>query len=195
MNDTDVGNEDDSKGEQPRVRRESTSCDGISSEARDGEDEDDNDEDNSRSGDTDDVHLSFSHSGHVFEWSSQVEDYKFCAEELSHVSVWDFVSTVDQIPKLVDRTDEDCDEEPDENEDIDSLPASDCGKRIGPYKLQVEHRDYNGKVQRVRTHQWKHFVPIPIGPVLPRRDRAELYPKYSQLMLVLFKPWCTEADL
>ena len=201
VNDTDVGNEDDSKGEQPRVRRESTSCDGISSEARDGEDEDedededDDDEDNSRSGDTDDVHLSFSHSGHVFERSSQVEDYKFRAEELSHVSVWDFVSTVDQIPKSVDRTDEDCDEEPDENEDIDSLPASDRGKRIGPYKLQVEHRDYNGKVQRVRTHQWKHFVPVPIGPALPRCDRAELYPKYSRLMLVLFKPWRTEADL
>lgn len=35
----------------------------------------------------------------------------------------------------------------------------------------MEHRDYGKRAQRVRTHSWKHFVPVPIGPALPRRDR------------------------
>ncbi|KAF9786786.1 hypothetical protein BJ322DRAFT_1003671, partial [Thelephora terrestris] len=57
------------------------------------------------------------------------------------------------------------------------------------------HPDYLRKVQRSRKNPCKHFVPVPIGPAIPRRDRAELYAKYARLMLILFKPWRKEADL
>ncbi|KAF6751788.1 hypothetical protein DFP72DRAFT_769482, partial [Ephemerocybe angulata] len=40
-------------------------------------------------------------------------------------------------------------------------------------------------------------VPVPIGPAIPRRnpDNAEGYARYSRLMLILFKPWRSIADL
>lgn len=151
--------------------------------------------DNSQVIDTDDVHLLFSQSGQALERSSQVENYRFRAEELNHMSVWDFVSTVDQISKSTNGADDDSNEELGDEEKDDDIPSDDCNIHTGPYKLQMEHRDYVKKVQRVRKCRWKHFVPVPIGPALPRRDFPELYPKYARLMLILFKPWRTEADL
>ncbi|KAG1843116.1 hypothetical protein DFJ58DRAFT_665437, partial [Suillus subalutaceus] len=34
-----------------------------------------------------------------------------------------------------------------------------------------------------------------MGPRMPRRDQAPVYPKYCRLMLVLFKPWRSVSDL
>ena len=180
------------EGDELRVQRENSPCDGLGSkteeDSSDSDDGDDDDNDNSGQGTgSDDVHISFSRTGCVFERSSQVEDYQFRAERLNDMSVWDFVSTVDQRTKLVNRTDQDFDEELNE-EDKDEMSH-------GPYELQTEHRDYGRKVQYVCAHFWKHLVPVPIGPALPRRDRPEMYPKYARLMLILFKPWRTEADL
>ncbi|KAF9001048.1 hypothetical protein BDZ89DRAFT_894134, partial [Hymenopellis radicata] len=33
------------------------------------------------------------------------------------------------------------------------------------------------------------------GPGIPRRDRPALYARYCRLMLILFKPWGSAADL
>ncbi|KAJ3772893.1 hypothetical protein FB446DRAFT_642748, partial [Lentinula raphanica] len=38
-------------------------------------------------------------------------------------------------------------------------------------------------------------VPVPIGPAIPRRDRPDVFERYSRLMLILFKPWRTHSDL
>ncbi|KAG1797585.1 hypothetical protein EV424DRAFT_1280132, partial [Suillus variegatus] len=38
-------------------------------------------------------------------------------------------------------------------------------------------------------------VPVPIGPSLPRRDRAEGRERYCRVMLILFKSWTTVDDL
>ncbi|KAF9779660.1 hypothetical protein BJ322DRAFT_1013146, partial [Thelephora terrestris] len=92
-------------------------------------------------------------------------------------------------------TQQDFDEEIDDIDDEDELLVDDVDVGTGPYELHPEHSEYQKKLQHVRTLHWKHLVPVPIGPALPRRDRPELYPKYARLMLILFKPWRTEADL
>ena len=186
--------DDDLEQNRPGDQQEKTSCDEVGSKTGDDSDDHGDDDDDSQSADVDDVHLSFSGTGRVFERSSQVEDYQFRSEQLNDISVWDFVSTVDQKAKSTNRTDQGYDDELDE--DRTNSPSENNGDtHTGPYKLQVEHRDYGRKVQHVRTRCGKQFVPVPIGPALPRRDRPELYPKYARLMLILFKPWRTEADL
>ena len=41
----------------------------------------------------------------------------------------------------------------------------------------------------------KIFIPVPIGPSLPRCDRDEVKARYCCLMLILFKPWRHTNDL
>ncbi|KZV97593.1 hypothetical protein EXIGLDRAFT_579934, partial [Exidia glandulosa HHB12029] len=38
-------------------------------------------------------------------------------------------------------------------------------------------------------------IPVPIGPALPRRDSPPSFQRYARLMLILFKPWRSAADL
>ena len=41
----------------------------------------------------------------------------------------------------------------------------------------------------------KIFIPMPIGPSLPRRDKIEVRARYCRLMLILFRPWRHANDL
>jgi len=163
-------------------------------------DEDENDEtaeteDNETDAeDEGDVRVTFSRTGDVLECSSQVINYRFRAKELDHLSVWDFTSTVDQISKSR-RQNNDEDEDEYEDENIESERDSVENKQSGKHELHPEHPEYLRKIQRVRRDPCKHFVPVPIGPAIPRRDRPELHAKYARLMLMLFKPWRKEADL
>jgi len=193
-----IGVDGRTENDEPETQREGSAHEetqtGLqNSDERDSDDSDDEGDDNDN--EDNDVHLSFSRSGQVFERSSQVEDYKLRAKELDRLSVWDFISTVDKVTKTPG-TDEPFSEEPDDIEDNDEpLTSVDRSTNTGPYELHITHREHGKKVQHVRTRCWKHFVPVPIGPAIPRRDRPELYAKYARLMLVLFKPWRVEADL
>src|ERR1700688_3705317 len=61
--------------------------------------------------------------------------------------------------------------------------------RIRPtYKFSSEHPDKQTHGQKIRQPQ-NHFVPVPIGPSIPRRDRDDCKEWYCRLMLVFFKPW------
>ena len=142
--------------------------------------------------DEDDVRVAFSRTGDVFESSSQVTNYRFRAKELDHLSVWEFMSTVDQVSKRHQNSDQDDDNDGDDSEDEAVLIEN---KRAGTYELHPEHPEYLRKVQRVRKNPRKHFALVPIGPTIPRRDHPELYAKYVRLMLIFFKPWRTETDL
>ena len=195
-NDTSTDDQHNPESEQPGNQRENTSHEETDTETEDDEQScsEADHEDESEGEDEDDVHLSFSRNGNVFERSSQVEDYRLRAKELDSLSVWDFLSTVDQVPKPTTRIESNFDERL-SDEDEDNVSACDDDTGSGPYELHLEHREHKKKIQRVHTHHWKDFVPVPIGPALPRRDRPEVYPKYARLMLILFKPWRTEADL
>ena len=41
----------------------------------------------------------------------------------------------------------------------------------------------------------EHFVPVPIGPSIPRRDRIEVKERHAKIMLIMFKPWRHTLDL
>ena len=99
----------------------------------------------------DDVHLSFSRSGQVFERSSQAEDYKLRAKELNHLSVWDFLSTVDKVTKSATGNDKGFNEELDDVGEEDGPPIRDHNADTGPYELQAERYEYWKKVQHIRT--------------------------------------------
>ena len=194
VDDTNSESEDGSQPEDLKAAR-NNEVETEHEEGDDKNDESDDDGDNNQNLDENDVRLSFSRNGRVFECSSQVEDYRFHAEQLNNTSVWDFVSTVDQRSKSGKRTDENPCDDQDEDADADDPCEDDHDARSGPFELQVKHRDHGRKAQHIRMRTWKHFVPVPIGPALPRRDRPEIYSKYARLMLILFKPWRTEADL
>ena len=145
----------------------------------------------SNENDEDDVQIMFSRAGDAFECSSQVKNYRLRAKGLDHHSVWEFVSSVDQVLKSRCQNsgwDDNDNNEPEDEETVERDQAS-------TLDLLPEHPDYPHKVQRVHKNQMKQFVLVPIGPAMPRRDRPELYPKYSRLMLILFKPWRKESDL
>ncbi|THU91932.1 hypothetical protein K435DRAFT_673072, partial [Dendrothele bispora CBS 962.96] len=44
-------------------------------------------------------------------------------------------------------------------------------------------------------HPKRRFVPLVLGPGIPRRDRETSVARHARLMLILFKPWVTVSDL
>ncbi|KAJ7717503.1 hypothetical protein B0H14DRAFT_2303934, partial [Mycena olivaceomarginata] len=56
------------------------------------------------------------------------------------------------------------------------------------------HDQQNTHILRVRAPD-DTLVPVPIGPGIPRRDKAETYARYCRLMLIFFKPWRHANDL
>ena len=170
---------------------------GVDREVESDDDETDTEESDGETSvdEEDDVHIGFSHKGNVFEHSSQVTNYRFRAKELDHLSVWDFTATVDQVSKQRYVNDDQDGDDDDEPEDLDENDSAEKNPQHSSYDLHPDHPEYPQKVQRVRKNVHKQFVPVPIGPAIPRRDRPELYAKYTRLMLILFKPWRSEADL
>jgi hypothetical protein len=69
------------------------------------------------------------------------------------------------------------------------------GRKSQTFLLHPQHAQASSKAQRLQCDPSKYFIPVPIGPALPRRDRTESLPKYCRLMLILFKPWRTAEDL
>jgi hypothetical protein len=57
-----------------------------------------------------------------------------------------------------------------------------------------DHPEYMSHTLRIRTPT-KRFVPVPIGPSIPRRDREAVRERYCRLMLIFFKPWRHAQDL
>ncbi|KAH7924615.1 hypothetical protein BV22DRAFT_1012930, partial [Leucogyrophana mollusca] len=60
--------------------------------------------------------------------------------------------------------------------------------------LHVPHPESQTHLLKVRTPK-RRLVPVPTGPGIPRRDRAELKERYCRLMLIFFKPWRRPSDL
>ena len=186
--------EENQESEQLQSQAEDKESNGDDHDGMKGSDDDAGTEsdDETSADDEDDVHMRFSRTGEVFENSSQVTNYRFRSKELNHLSVWEFVSTVDQVPKRQHQSD-DLDDD-DESEGSDDEGSAE-NKRNGTYEVHPDHPEYPQKIQRVRKKACKQFVPVPIGPAIPRRDRPELYAKYARLMLILFKPWRKSTDL
>lgn len=97
-----------------------------------------------------------------------------------HLCVYDFVSQVD----LRSGSDAFSDD------NTDCAAASD-GIRCSLDSLYPQN-DSHFLAIRHNSHK---FVPVFIGPALPKRESEECKEQYSRLMLILFKPWKYISDL
>lgn len=128
--------------------------------------------------------------------ASQVADYQLQASQISNLSVWEFVTSVDKlrIQKKKDQGDEDSQINVFENDDqdIEDEFTSEHVSTTGTMRFQDGHYEKNTHQQKVRS---KLYVAVPIGPALPRRDVDNIRAKYCHMMLILFKPWHNAGDL
>lgn len=69
------------------------------------------------------------------------------------------------------------------------------GRKCYTFPLHPDHVQNRKKAHRLRSDPAKYYIPVPIGPGLPRRDREHLYARYCHLMLILFRPWQVASDL
>jgi len=161
----------------------------------------------------DDVAITTTGEGNVVQCSTQVHDYRFRAPQLSHLSVWDFVSRVDKVARSSssgssgDETSEgESGGAESDNGSENSGDDEDVGNHVHPHRskrgrkcqtfpLHPDHTQSNRKAHRLRSDAAKYYIPVPIGPAFPRRDREHLYARYCRLMLILFKPWRVVDDL
>jgi len=164
----------------------------------------------------DDITITTTGDGNVVQCSSQVHDYRFRALELSHLSVWDFISCVDKVARSspgsghahetsgdgpVEGETEDDAENSGDDEDLEDIGncaptrGSKRGRKSQTFVLHPDHTQSERKAHRLRSDPTKYYIPVPIGPALPRRDREHLYARYCRLMLILFKPWRVVGDL
>ena len=151
----------------------------------------------------DDVIVAFSPIGEVVPRCNQVADYVFRGNELDGLCVWDSIAQVDKVirPRCNTTTNMDISDGEDVDEDIhvpdhsiiDELLSRKTRKRP-KINLVEPHLEAASHILRVRSPD-KRYVPVPIGPSIPRRDRDEVKARYCRLMLILFKPWRRASDL
>ena len=205
--DQSMGSDDDSESEQVDASSDQSAGSEDDSES---EVSDDPVEDTVPS--AEDYMIGTDGDGNLVPHTNQVDDYRYRPCELGRVCLWDFCAQVDKILKrsrrsaVLDGTDtepsgSDCSES-----EVDVLPPSldsfrtrddvlkDCSYRRPSFPFLSHHVEHRTRQARVR-HPQKRYVPVPIGPGLPRGDRDETKARHARLMLILFKPWQCTLDL
>jgi len=81
----------------------------------------------------------------------------------------------------------------DNNNDAGEYLLTSTTKKRPIYELLSSHEQHQTHCLRIKQSHL-HHVPVLIGSI-PRHDQEVVYPKYCQLMLILFKPWQTVNDL
>ena len=163
-------------------------------------------------------------SGILLAKAHQVADYQLRSDKLHDVCVWDFVSQIEKKTKSSilsnrkNKTDESDSMDISENEDFESyednedqffnvysnLTDSDTTsinkflnvstRKQSIFHFKDTHLEFQSHMLSV-CNRLSRFIPVPIGPSLPRNDREKMYPRYCRLMLILFKPWVHASDL
>ena len=145
--------------------------------------------------------------GNVMALADQVADYTMRPTEVHECCLWDFVAKTEKVytrrsTQHVDDIEQVVENESDTGDELEDQSGED-GEQImnvprpGPkpsqkYSFLPGHKDGENKRLRIRE---QIVVPVPIGPALPRRDQTDVRARYCRLMLILFKPWRTVADL
>jgi hypothetical protein len=160
------------------------------------------------------VGVSIDGAGNLVPIGDQLGDYHKRGPELNDVCVWDFIARIDKVNKNSDKRKhrEKCNEDGDDEylDDLDGLkdaaqedegtddaeePVLQVESRARPrIGLQKGHDQADSHILRVRSPS-EALIPVPIGPGIPRRDKAELRARYCRLMLIFFKPWRQASDL
>ena len=146
--------------------------------------------------------------GNLIACMNQVDNYRFRSWALQHVCLWDFCAQINKIKQrrgaddMIDHGgDSDCltEAESDAVELTTSrVPAldvlGDTSYRRPCFQFLSNHVESKTRQLRMR-HPSKRYVPVPIGPPLPRRDHEVFMARHARAMLLLFKPWRSASDL
>ncbi|KAL0058686.1 hypothetical protein AAF712_014630 [Marasmius tenuissimus] len=138
--------------------------------------------------------------GELVEQPTQVQDYRFRSSIAHDVCLWDYVAQIDKLgngadgDSVAESDDSDC-----ENDEFDievlNVEVLNNVERLQPRgPLLHGHPQHQTHINTVRQ-SGKRFVPVPLGPPIPRKDKEELKEKHAWLMLILFKPWREVQDL
>ena len=160
------------------------------------------------------IPIGVNQTGELIARTSQIIDYQQRSQLLKDLNLWDAVAQVEKVRKNKDRkqrnseddnglnnyeNEADDDIEPqghinlNETQSVKELLTS-CS-RIRPRSNYLpDHPEYMSHTLRIRMPT-KRFVPVPIGPSIPRRDREAVREQYCRLMLIFFKPWRHARDL
>ena len=157
-------------------------------------------------------------TGTVVALADQVSDYTLRPAELEAICLWDFVARTVKVYKGkkdkcietgeagMDRDNVELYEDGELVNDVEELDVGEEGpllsemahginkrekSKVITYQFLPDHKEYDRKIVRMRAQE---VVPVPIGPAMPRRDQ-DTRPRYSRLMLILFKPWRDLSDL
>ncbi|RXW17049.1 hypothetical protein EST38_g8796 [Candolleomyces aberdarensis] len=140
--------------------------------------------------------------GEIEPRSSQLRDYAFRGELLRPLCLWDFVARTNKIKRTIDDSVD--------REHAFRRWSQDMHIREGFWKTQsfLDTQTADRPVCRFLPTHDEHrssylsvvppalaFIPVTVGPAIPRRDRPESYERYCRLMLILFKPWRVPQDL
>lgn len=157
-------------------------------------------------------------TGGVRPHSGQLEDYLFRDTVLRDMSLWQYIERGDKLFKL-QRSSGDSPEDVDNDDEMDDDAQSDVDDtavdneladasfatplqdilttrtRSRPsFEFCEGHLERGRKVLRI-SHPNERRAVVPVGGMLPRRDRPDIYARYCRLMLILFKPWVDVSDL
>ena len=142
---------------------------------------------------TDEVIVSTGISGELEIHTPCILNYIFCGPTLRSLNIWEYTSSIQKIPKKQARYNEN-ENLYDENTNSQMYALDDDCHHCPKCDFDLTHPDYATHVQQVH-HPNNRPVPVPIGPSLPRQDKAECHKKYCHLMLLLLKPWTMPQDL
>jgi len=132
------------------------------------------------------------HCGNIVLKTSQVADYLLRGKSFEQLCIWDCIAQVEKVskknyPRTTDELVENVDSDSDEQCDNTAYTCNECA-------FLNNHLQALSHILRVRLPE-KRYVPVPIGPAIPRRDRVKVWSRYCRLMLILFKPWRCASDL
>ncbi|KAF5335803.1 hypothetical protein D9611_009612 [Ephemerocybe angulata] len=145
----------------------------------------------------DDVIMEVDDNANITPRASQLRDYVFRGKLVEPLSYWDFVARASKVKfKALNAragvTPSNIAELEDMWAPYNILTAPAASRPV--CRFLPEHDESETCFTQI-CHPLHAFLPVPIGPALPRRDRPATRAKYCRMMLVLFKPWRTVHEL
>lgn len=147
----------------------------------------------------DDVILELDEDGEIAPRASQLRDYVYRGMLFSSVSFWEHVARSSKINVTKRTSAYGLDAEAVQEQQklwmdcgYDVLSAPSVSRPVSHF---LPDHDEHMRSYSMLCHPLDAYIPVPVGPALPRRDRPALREKYCRAMLILFKPWRRPGDL
>ena len=143
----------------------------------------------------DEVGVTTNIAGEIVPKNGQVLDYMRRGDALRQISLWEYVAGIHKLTKK--RVSNGNENGTYLNNVADSEVQAAWNTTSfthAKYPFSESHPDHDSHIQQINRPD-KRFIPVPIGPPLPRHDQEDNMACYHRLMLILFKPWSDPSDL